>query len=67
MIYLYIMFELSNFGTVYKWRVQQVSMQECLKVLETSKTKIANDGTLGVAITCGTGEIERFHKGKWQR
>lgn len=67
MIYLYIMFEMSAAGSVYKWRIPQADMVTCLKVLKETKAAFpkTTENELGVVFTCGGEKIERFYNGAW--
>ena len=66
-IYLYVLFESSAAGNVYKWRIRQPDMPTCIRVLGHTKALFPNKTTeneLGVVYTCG-GEVERNYGSKW--
>jgi len=65
MIYLYVLFELSSAGSVYKWRIPQPDLATCLKVVK--ETKAETKGELGVVVTCGGEKIEKFYSISWSK
>jgi hypothetical protein len=67
-IYLYVLFEMSAAGQVYKWRVKQPDMKTCIQTLKETKAQFpkTSENELGVVITCG-GAIERFYSTAWHR
>jgi len=67
-IFLYIIFEASSAGTLYKARLPQPDLKTCLQVLKETKAAFPQKTTeneLGVVITCGGGNIERYYNSTW--
>lgn len=67
-VFLYVLFEMSAAGSVYKWRIPQKDWATCLKNLKETKAAFPNktsENELGVVVTCGGDKIERFYGSKW--